>query len=122
MTQAAGKAAQSSSNARDALVTGRDASLERAEKVARSQGDTAAARSVYEARVRLGSLQESELPIGEYDRLSASDAATAAKQLSKVDDLNKVIHYEEANKNRSSVVSAAQTRHAALAQEVAGIR
>jgi hypothetical protein len=122
VTQAAGKAAQFSENARDVLVTGRDASLERAEKVARDQGDTQAARSVHEARTKLGSLQESELPIGQYDALSASDAASAAKQLTKVDDLNKVIHYEEANKNRSSVVSAAQTRHAALAQEIAGIR
>ena len=38
VTQAAGKAAQFSENARDVLVTGRDASLERAEKVARDAG------------------------------------------------------------------------------------
>jgi hypothetical protein len=120
--QAAGKAAQFSENARDVLVTGRDASLRRAEQVARTQGDTSTAASVHEARARLGSLTASELPIADYDKLSASAAANAAKELSRVDDLNKVIHYEEAHKNRHSVVSAAQTRHAALAQEVAGIR
>ena len=122
VTQAAGKAAQFSENARDVLVTGRDASLERAEKVARTQGDTDAATAVHEARTRLGALQASELPIADYDQLSASAAANAVKQLGKVDDLNKVIHYEEANRNRHSVVSAAQTRHAVLAQEIAGIR
>jgi hypothetical protein len=122
VNQAAGKAAQFSENARDVLVTGRDASLERAEKVARKQGDTDAAHAVHEARERLGTLHASELPIADYEQLSASAAANAVKQLDKVDDLNKVIHYEEANKNRHSVVSAAQTRHAALAQEIAGIR
>ena len=80
------------------------------------------ARSVHEARARLGTLKASELPVTDYDRLSASDAAKAAQQLDEVDDLNKIIHYEEANKNRHSVVSAAQTRHAALAQEIAGVR
>jgi len=122
VTQVAGKAAQFSENARDVLATGRDASLERAEKVARTQGDTEAATAVHEARTRLGTLHASELPIADYDQLSASAAANAVKQLGTVDDLNKVIHYEEANRNRHSVVSAAQTRHAALAQEIAGIR
>ncbi|NMO93743.1 ferritin-like domain-containing protein [Actinomycetospora sp. TBRC 11914] len=122
VTQVAGKAAQFSENARDVLLTGRDASLQRAEQVARRQGDTAAAESVHEARARLGSLSASELPIPDYDNLSASAAASAVKELTSVDDLNKVIHYEEAHKNRHSVVSAAQTRHAALAQEIAGIR
>lgn len=122
VNQAAGKAAQFSENARDVLVTGRDASLERAEQVARKEGATDTARSVHETRSRLGTLKASELPVADYDRLSASDAAKAAQQLDKVDDLNKVIHYEEANKNRHSVVSAAQTRHAALAQEIAGVR
>jgi hypothetical protein len=122
VNQAAGKAAQFSENARDVLLTGRDASLERAEQVARSQGDRNTARSVHDARAKLGALEASELPIADYDSQSASAAANAAKQLDKVDDLNKVIHYEEAHRNRQSVVSAAQTRHAALAQEVAGIR
>lgn len=122
VTQVAGKAAQYSDNARDVLLTGRDASLERAEEVARRQGDADTARSVHDTRTRLGTLHESELPIGNYDRLGAADAANAAKQLSTVDDLNKVIHYEEANKNRQSVVSAAQTRHAALAKEISGVR
>jgi hypothetical protein len=122
VNQAAGKAAQFSENARDVLATGRNASLERAEKVARTQGDTDAAHAAHEARERLGTLHASELPIADYEQLSATAAADAVKQLDRVDDLNKIIHYEEANRNRHSVVSAAQTRHAALAQEIAGIR
>lgn len=122
VTEVAGKAARLSGNARDVLVTGRDASLERAEHVARAEGDTATARSVHEARARLGSLEPSELPIAGYEKLGASEAVQAIKQLGTVDALNAVLAYEEAHKNRSSVVSAAQTRHAALAQEVVGLR
>ncbi|WP_018333327.1 hypothetical protein [Actinomycetospora chiangmaiensis] len=121
-TEVAGKAAQFSENARDVLVTGRDASLERAEHVARAQGDAATARSVHETRAELGGLEASELPIADYDRLGAAEVVQAVKQLGTVDELNQVVHYEEAHKNRSSVVSAAQTRHAALAQEVVGLR
>lgn len=121
VADAAGKASQFSENARDVLVTGRDASLERAEEVARQQGDVKTARSVHDARTRAGSLHESELPIKDYDKLGATDAAIAVKKLDRVDDLNKVIHYEEANKNRHSVVSAAQTRYAGLAKAAAGV-
>ncbi|GAA4857057.1 hypothetical protein GCM10023201_59540 [Actinomycetospora corticicola] len=122
VTQVAGKAAQFSDNARDVLVTGRDASLERAEHVARAQGDAATARSVHETRAGLGALEASELPIAGYEKLGAAEAVQAIKQLTTVDALNTVVHYEEAHKNRSSAVSAAQTRHAALAQEVVGLR
>ncbi|MCD2186926.1 ferritin-like domain-containing protein [Actinomycetospora soli] len=122
VTEVAGKAAQFSENARDVLVTGRDASLQRAERVAREQGDTATARTVHEARADLGALTAAELPIDGYEKLGASEAVQAVKQLGRVDDLTAVIHFEEAHKNRSSVVSAAQTRHAALAQEVVGLR
>ena len=104
------------------VVTGRDAALDRAEEVSRREGATDAAEALHEARTRLGALHASELPIGKYDELGVNDAVSKIKQLDQVEDLNKVIVYEEANKNRSGVVSAAQTRHAALAQEVVGIR
>jgi hypothetical protein len=120
--QAAGKAAQFSENARDVILTGRNASLQRAENLAQRQGDTAVANSLHEARARLGTLNASELPIHAYDSLKASDAAEATKELTSVDDIAKIVHYEEANKNRQSVVAAAQTRYAAIAQDVAGIR
>jgi hypothetical protein len=37
------------------------------------------------------------------------------------DDVRAIIAYEEAHKNRQRVVSAAQTRVAAIAQDVVGI-
>jgi hypothetical protein len=41
--------------------------------------------------------------------------------LTDPEDVQVMVDYEEANKGRSSVVSAAQTRFAALARDVAGI-
>ncbi|WP_285654911.1 ferritin-like domain-containing protein [Actinomycetospora sp. NBRC 106375] len=122
VTDTAGRAARLGEDARDVVTTGRDAALNRAEQVSRREGNTAAADALHEARTRLGALQASELPIRDYDGLGVNDAVSKIKQLDEVEDLNKVIVYEEANKNRSGVVSAAQTRHAALAQEVAGVR
>jgi hypothetical protein len=122
VTDTAGRAVRLGEDARDVVVTGRNAALDRAEQVSRREGATDAAQVLHEARTRLGALHASELPIREYDGLGVSDAVAKIKQLDEVEDLNKVIVYEEANKNRSGVVSAAQTRHAALAQEVVGIR
>ena len=48
-------------------------------------------------------------------------AAAAVKDLDEPADLRVVIAYEERNKNRQSVVSAAQTRVADLAREVVGV-
>jgi hypothetical protein len=118
----ADRAARLGEDARDVVVTGRDAALDRAEEVSRREGATDTADALHEARTRLGALHASELPSTDYHRLGVNDTVTAVKKLDRVEDLNKVIVYEEANKNRSGVVSAAQTRHAALAQQVAGIR
>jgi len=109
-------------DAREVVTTGRDAALDRAERVSRREGNTAAADVLHEARARLGALHSSELPIERYDELGVNDAVARIKALDDVEDLNKVIVYEEANKNRTGIISAAQTRHAALAQEVVGIR
>ncbi|GAA4924183.1 hypothetical protein EV188_105248 [Actinomycetospora succinea] len=122
VTDTAGRAVRFGEDARDVVVTGRDAALDRAETVSRREGATDAAQVLHEARTRLGALHASELPITDYDALGVNDAVAKIKQLSDIEDLNKVIVYEEANKNRSGVVSAAQTRHAALAQELVGIR
>jgi hypothetical protein len=109
-------------DAREVVATGRDAALDRAERVSRREGATDTAQALHEARARLGALHANELPIQRYDELGVNDAVAKIKQLDDVEDLNKVIVYEEANKNRSGIISAAQTRHAALAQEVVGIR
>ncbi|PVZ09095.1 ferritin-like domain-containing protein [Actinomycetospora cinnamomea] len=118
----ADRAARFGDDAREVVTTGRDAALDRAERVSRREGAGDTAEALHEARARLGALHPSELPIQRYDELGVNDAVSKIKQLDDVEDLNKVIVYEEANKNRSGIISAAQTRHAALAQEVAGIR
>ena len=107
---------------RDVVVTGRDAALDRAEQVARRDGAGDTAGSLHDTRTRLGVLRESELPVGGYDTLTVHDAVTAIKAIDQVEDLNKILHYEEANKNRQGVVSAAQTRYAGLVQDITGTR
>jgi hypothetical protein len=118
----ADRAARFGEDAREVVTTGRDAALDRAERVSRREGARDTAEALHDARARLGALRSSELPIQRYDELGVNDAVSKIKQLDDVEDLNKVIVYEEANKNRSGIISAAQTRHAALAQEVAGVR
>ncbi|GAA4799954.1 hypothetical protein GCM10023200_41050 [Actinomycetospora chlora] len=122
VTDTAQRAALLGDDAREVAETGRDAALDRAERVSRREGADDTARALHEARARLGALHASELPIQRYDELGVNDAVARIKALDDVEDLNKVIVYEEANKNRRGIISAAQTRHAALAQEVVGIR
>jgi hypothetical protein len=107
--------------AREVLVSGRDASLKRAERIARRDGNRGAAHTVHETRRNVGALDAAELPVKGYDSLSTADAVAAIKELTEVDDVRAVVAYEEAHKSRSSVVSAAQTRVAAIAKQVAGI-
>jgi hypothetical protein len=45
----------------------------------------------------------------------------AVKDLTEAADIRSIVAYEEANKNRPRVVSAAQTRLAAIAQEIIGL-
>ena len=117
----AGTAQTLSDDARDVVLTGRDAALDRAETLARREGATETAANLHETRTQLGTLHESELPVAGYDRLSIEDAISAIRELQRTDDLNKVLHYEEANKNRRRVVSALQTHYAGLAKEIAGV-
>ncbi len=68
-----------------------------------------------------GVLDVDELPIADYDELHVSGAVATVKDLTSTSDVRAIIAYEEANKNRQRVVSAAQTHVAAIAQEVVGI-
>ncbi|MFZ1179198.1 MAG: ferritin-like domain-containing protein [Mycobacterium sp.] len=104
-----------------ALAASRDAALEAAEKVTRNEGARQTADALHSARAAVGVLEADELPIADYDELNVSDAAAAVKDLTSPSDVRAIIAYEEANKNRQRVVSAAQTRVAAIAQDVVGI-
>lgn len=115
------QAARFAENARDVVVTGRDAALDRAEELSRRSGAADTATALHDARIRLGALRESELPISNYDTLAADEVASAIGSLGRVTDVNAVIAYEEAHKDRRTVVEAARSRHANLAREVVGV-
>lgn len=115
------KAVGFADGAREVLTSGRDASLQRAEKVAQREGNRDTAEAVHETRRNVGALDAAELPIKNFDNLSTANAIAAVKKLTEVEDVRAVLAYEEAHKARSSVVSAAQTRVAAIAKEVVGV-
>lgn len=104
-----------------AISASRDAALSAAEKVTRDEGAGQAADALHSVRDAAGVLDASELPISDYDELTVADAVAAVKDLTDASDIRTIVAWEEAHKNRSRVVSAAQTRLAAIAQEVVGI-
>ena len=105
------------------LAASRDAALETAEKVTRQQGAEGAANALRSVRTgtATGVPESDELPIEDFDELNVSQAVAAVKELTDPADVRAIVAYEEANKNRHGVVSAAQTRLAAIAKEVAGL-
>ena len=104
-----------------AASAARDAALLRAEDVTREEGAGNAADALHSVRAAAGVVDTSELPIADYDELNVSDAVAAVKDLTEPADIRVIVAYEEAHKDRQRVVSAAQTRVAAIAQEVIGI-
>jgi hypothetical protein len=109
LSTVAGKAANLTGAVRETLVVGRAASLRRAERIARREGNRTAADTAKAAREELGDVSADELPIKGYDSLSTPDAAKAVKELTSAHDVRVIIRYEETHKKRSSVISAAQT-------------
>lgn len=103
------------------LTGARDSALDAAERITREQGAEDAADAIHAVRSNTGVLDAAELPIADYDDLNVNEAASAVKELTDAADIRVVVAYEEAHKNRQRVVSAAQTRLAAIAQEVVGI-
>ncbi|GAA2858508.1 hypothetical protein GCM10010472_14860 [Pseudonocardia halophobica] len=105
---------------REVVGTAVDAGLERAEDVARADGARAGS-AVRTVRRDAGALRADELPIPDYDAKGVPDAVAAIRELRTADGVQAVIRYEERHKNRSSVVSAAQTHFASLAKETVGV-
>ncbi|MDQ1674367.1 MAG: hypothetical protein QOC98_2929 [Frankiaceae bacterium] len=110
------KATQFTETAADVARAGVNAGLRTSEGKARANSQTAG-ENIHEARRKVGALDADELPIKNYGELSAGAAAEAVKNLTKAEDIRTVVRHEEAHKNRSSVVSAAQTTLARLAKE-----
>jgi hypothetical protein len=117
----AGAVVKLGSDTREVATAGRDAALQRAERVAERDGAGAVAEAVHETRADLGGLKTAEVPIKRYEEMTAQEAIAALRKLSDPNELNAVIRFEESHKNRSGVISAAQTRFAAVAKDVAGI-
>ncbi|TFV74358.1 ferritin-like domain-containing protein [Blastococcus sp. CT_GayMR19] len=107
--------------ARETLTAGRSASLRRAEQIARREGNKDAAEAAKTAREELGDVSADELPIKNFDQLSVGDAVKAIKNLKDAHEIRVVIRYEETHKDRSNVVSAAQTTLADLAKDAVGV-
>ncbi|BBX39616.1 hypothetical protein [Mycobacterium simiae] len=105
-----------------ALSASQNAALRAAERVTRSEGADRAADALHSGRESVGVLEPHELPIKGYDDLNINDAVAAIKDLTSPKDVRVIIAYEEAHKNRQRLVSAAQTRVAAIAQDVVGIK
>ncbi|AMY24337.1 ferritin-like domain-containing protein [Rhodococcus fascians] len=103
------------------LTASRDAALEAAEDVTRSEGVDSVADAIHTARSAGGTLGADELPVADYDDLNVSDAVAAIKELTTPADVRTVVAYEEAHKNRHGVVSAGQTRLAAIAKDVISV-
>ena len=112
-----GKAGSLTSAVRETLTAGRAASLRRAERIARREGNRDAADTAKAAREQLGDVSADELPIKGYDSLNTQDAVKAVKNLNTAHDINVIIRYEETHKNRSPIISAAQTQLTALAKD-----
>lgn len=103
------------------LTGSRDAALAAAEDITRGDGADQTADALHALRTASGALDPSELPIADYDELAVQEAVSAVKDLVEPSDIRTIVAWEEAHKNRQRVVSAAQTRLAAIAQEVVGI-
>jgi hypothetical protein len=119
--EAAATAQRFGRDAAEVAATGRDAALQRAEQVAEREGASGTATAVHETRRDLGVLKASELPIKHFEEMSPQTAIAAIRELDDPEDIQAVIAFEEAHRNRSGVVSAAQTRYAAVAKDAAGV-
>jgi hypothetical protein len=115
------RSARAGEIAAKAVGGARDAALSAAESITRDQGADGAADALHSVRSATGILDPSELPIADYDELNQNDVIAAIKELDDPADIRAVVAYEEAHKERQRVVSAAQARVAAIAQEVVGI-
>lgn len=104
-----------------AMAASRDAALHTAEQVTRREGANNAADALHAMRGSVGVLEADELPIPGYVDLPINDAVAAVKELTDPADIRAIIAYEEAHKNRQRVISAAQNRVAAIAQEIVGL-
>lgn len=103
----------------DIWTAGRDAALKRSEQVAVEGGARQTARDLNRTRRHLGAVDADELPIRNYDSLTADDAISRIGRLRDADDVRTVLAYETANKHRKGVTGVLQERLQGLAADLA---
>lgn len=106
------------SSARKVVGAGREASLHEAEKQANKQFGKDAARAVHHLREDLGVVAGSDLPIKNYDDKTATEITTAISRLRSAEEVQVLVAYEKAHKDRSSVVEAGKRHLAQLAEQL----
>lgn len=100
-------------------TAGRDAALKRSEQAAADGGARKTAHDLNRTRRNLGAVDGDELPIRNYDTLTADDAISRIGRLRDVDDVRTVLAYETANKQRKGVTGVLQERLQDLAADIA---
>ncbi|WP_433194460.1 ferritin-like domain-containing protein [Nocardia sp. CA-107356] len=103
------------------LTASRDAALATAEEVTRREGADTAADALRSVRAATGVLDPDELPISDYPELNLTEATTAIKDLTDPADIRAILTYEQANKNRQGVLTAARNRLTTIAKDITGI-
>ena len=107
------------SRERTQLLSAAIRDLKRTEEEATERGATRTARNVNRTRRDLGAIDGDELPIRNYDSLTATSAIERIERLRDVDDLRAVLAYEAANKARKGVTNAIEGRLEQLVAELA---
>ena len=103
----------------DIWTAGRDAALKRSEQAAADGGARQTARDINSVRRGIGAVDGDELPIRNYDSLTADDAISRIGRLRDADDVRTLLAYETANKRRKGVTGVLQTRLRILAEALA---
>ncbi|OZD69872.1 hypothetical protein CH263_06645 [Rhodococcus sp. 06-1059B-a] len=121
LSELLGRGAHAGDIAARTLSASRDAALEAAEDVVREEGVDGVADAIHSARSAAGVLDADELPIDDYESLNVAEAVAAIKDSSDPKELRTILAFEEAHKNRHGVVSATQTRLAAIAGSIIAV-
>jgi bacterioferritin (cytochrome b1) len=121
ITTTAGRTRQLIDAAGDIWTAGRDAALKRSEQTATEHGARQTARDINRTRRNLGAVDGDELPIRNYDTLTADDAISRIGRLRDADEVRTVLAYETANKARKGVTSVLQERLQTLAANLAAV-
>lgn len=113
-----GRLVSLASGAKRIVKVGREATLAETEKQAAKELGKDKANAVHHLRENLGAVSATELPIKNFDSLTAKDAGARIGRLPSADDVRVVLAYEQAHKRRQAISAAADKRISELAQDL----